>query len=85
MAQQNDFDFKEFNYLTDHIPAGLQVFLAQQLLSNAAWNFQRFDNPRVDAVLAVVAEIKGLRNDLKADAAARERKSGSAEIDNGTK
>lgn len=85
MAQQNDFDFKAFNSLTDRIPAGLQIFLAQQLLSNAAWNFQRFNNPRVDSVLAVVTELKGLRNDLKADAAARERKSGSPDIDSGTK
>jgi len=74
MAQQNDFDFKAFSNLTDRIPAGLQVFLAQQLLSNALWSYEKFDNPRADEVRGIFAEVKALRSNLKADAAARETK-----------
>ena len=46
MAQQNDFDFKAFNALTERVPAGLQIFLAQQLVANALWSYEKFDNPR---------------------------------------
>ena len=69
--QQNDFDFKAFSNLTDRIPAGLQVFLAQQLLSNALWSYDRYDNPRTDEVRGIHDEIKGLRAKLKDDAKAR--------------
>ena len=71
MAQQNNFDFKQFSSLTDRIPAGLQVFLAQQLLSNALWSYDHYDNPRADEVRGIHAEIKALRQKLKADAEAR--------------
>lgn len=71
MAQQNNFDFQAFSALTDRIPAGLQVFLAQQLLSNALWNYDRYDNPRADEVRGIHDDIKALRQKLKADAAAR--------------
>jgi hypothetical protein len=85
MSNQNNFDFKAFSNLTDRIPAGLQVFLAQQLMSNALWSYEKFDNPRATQVRGIFADIKGLRVDLKNDAAARETKSGDADIDNGTK
>ena len=71
MAKQNDFDFNAFNALTERKPAGLQIFLAQQLLSNALWTLQRFDNPRSDDVQGIVGEIKALRSLMKDDAAAR--------------
>lgn len=73
MAQSNDFNFKAFSELTDRIPAGLQVFLAQQLLSNALWTYERFDNPRATDVRGIHDDIKALRNNLKADAKAREK------------
>ena len=67
----NDFDFNQFNQLTERKPAGLQIFLAQQLLSNALWSMEKFDNPRSDAVHGVVTEIKQLRELMKQDAIAR--------------
>ena len=85
MAQQNNFDFAAFNSMTERKPAGLQLFLAQQLLSNALWSLEKFDNPRQTEVRDALNDIKTLRTQMKADAAARERQSGSAEIDNGTK
>ena len=71
MAQQNDFDFKAFNDLTERKPAGMQIFLAQQLLSNALWSMDKFDNPRAEDVQGLVTEIKTLRALLKQDAADR--------------
>ena len=85
MAQQNDFDFKAFNDLTERKPAGLQIFLAQQLLSNALWSMEKFDNPRGTDLHGIVTSIKNLRALLKQDTEDRGRSSGSAKIDNGTK
>ena len=85
MAQQNDFDFKAFNDLTERKPAGLQIFLAQQLLSNALWSMEKFDNPRSTALHSILTSVKELRALLKQDTEDRGRESGSAKIDNGTK
>lgn len=71
MATQQNFDFDSFNALTDRIPAGLQVFLAQQLLSNALWQMEKFDNPRAETVRGIFGEVKALRVLLKQDAADR--------------
>ncbi len=71
MAQQNDFDFKAFNDLTERKPAGLQIFLAQQLLSNALWSMEKFDNPRGTDLHGIVTSVKELRALLKQDAADR--------------
>jgi hypothetical protein len=71
MAQQNDFDFNGFNNLTERKPAGLQIFLAQQLLSNALWSMDKYENPRASDVQSLVNEIKALRALLKQDAADR--------------
>lgn len=85
MSQQSNFDFNGFNNLTEHKPAGLQIFLAQQLLSNALWSMEKYDNPRQTEVRDALNAIKTLRTQMKGDALARERQSGSAEIDSGTK
>ena len=85
MSQQSNFDFKAFNNLVEQKPAGLQIFLAQQLLSNALWSLEKYDNPRQTEVRDALNDIKTLRTKMKADAEARERQSGSAKIDNGTK
>jgi len=71
MATQNDFDFNAFNNLTQRKPAGLQIFLAQQLLSNALWSMENYDNPRQTEVRDALNAIKTLRSQMKADAAAR--------------
>jgi len=71
MSTQNNFDFNGFNALTERKPAGLQIFLAQQLLSNALWSMEKYDNPRQTEVRDALNAIKSLRAQLKADAAAR--------------
>jgi hypothetical protein len=76
MAQgQNDFDFNNFNALTERKPAGLQIFLAQQLLSNALWSMEKYDNPRQTEVRSALNDIKALRSLMKDDAAARAKAS----------
>ena len=57
--------------MTERKPAGLQIFLAQQLLSNALWSMEKYDNPRQEQVRDALNAIKALRTQLKADAAAR--------------
>jgi len=71
MSTQNNFDFNAFNALTERKPAGLQIFLAQQLLSNALWSMENYDNPRQTEVRDALNAIKTLRSQLKSDAAAR--------------
>jgi hypothetical protein len=71
MSQQNTFDFNGFNALTERKPAGLQIFLAQQLLSNALWTMEKYDNPRQVEVRDALNALKALRAQLKADALAR--------------
>ena len=72
MAQgQNDFDFNNFNAMTQRKPAGLQIFLAQQLLSNALWTMENYENPRSQEVRNALNSIKALRQLMKDDAAAR--------------
>ena len=71
MSQQSNFDFNAFNALTERKPAGLQIFLAQSLLSNALWSMEKFDNPRQTEVRDALNALKALRAQLKADALAR--------------
>jgi hypothetical protein len=71
MSQQSNFDFNAFNELTERKPAGLQIFLAQQLLSNALWSMEKFDNPRGTDLHGIVTSVKELRALLKQDAEAR--------------
>jgi hypothetical protein len=72
MSQQNNFDFNNFNAMTERKPAGLQIFLAQQLLSNALWSMEKYDNPRQVEVRDALNALKTLRTQMKADALARE-------------
>ncbi|CAB4240648.1 hypothetical protein UFOVP38_39 [uncultured Caudovirales phage] len=71
MASQNDFDFNNFNAMTERKPAGLQIFLAQQLLSNALWSMEKYSNPRETECRDALNACKTLRSLMKDDAAAR--------------
>ena len=71
MSQQSNFDFNAFNALTDRKPAGLQIFLAQSLLSNALWSMEKYDNARQTEVRDALNALKTLRAQLKGDALAR--------------
>jgi len=71
MSQQSNFDFNAFNELTERKPAGLQIFLAQQLLSNALWSMEKYDNPRGTDLNSILTSVKSLRALLKQDAADR--------------
>ena len=71
MSQQNNFDWNAFKGMTERKPAGLQICLAQQLLSNALWSMENYDNPRQVEVRNALNAIKTLRTQMKADALAR--------------
>ena len=68
---QSKFDFNAFNSLVEQKPAGLQIYLAQQLLSNALWSMEKYDNPRQNETRDALNALKTLRTQLKADALAR--------------
>ena len=70
-SSTSNFDFNAFNAMTERKPAGLQVFLAQQLLSNALWSMQKYDNPLAEGVDDMVTAIKGIRAEMKIAAAKR--------------
>jgi len=68
---QSNFDFNQFNIMTERKPAGLQIFLAQQLLSNALWSMEKYDNPHCDALADALNAVKVIRATMKAEAAQR--------------
>jgi len=69
--QQRNFDFNAFNELVQRKPARLQLYLAQQLLSEAMWSMERYDNPRQNEVRVIFDNIKSLRIKMKEDAESR--------------
>ena len=86
MAQvQNQFNFDAFNQLKKTAPAGLKVFLAQQLMDEVLFTAQRYRNPLRHELSNLCDEIADFRESWKKQAAARERNDSSiatAHIDN---
>ena len=86
MAQvQNQFNFDAFNQLKKTAPAGLKVFLAQQLMDEVLFTAQRYRNPLRHELSNLCDEIADFRESWKRAAAARERNDSSiatAHIDN---
>ena len=86
MAQaQNKFNFDAFNDLKKTAPAGLKVFLAQQLMDEVLFTAQRYRNPLRHELSSLCDEIADFRESWKRQAAARERNDSSiatAHIDN---
>lgn len=73
-SSTSNFDFDAFNAMTDRKPAGLQVCLAQQLLSNALWSMIRFNNPLADDVKQTIVAITQIRANMKEAAEAYAKK-----------
>lgn len=86
MAQvQNQFNFDAFNELKKTAPAGLKVFLAQQLMDEVLFTAQRYRNPLRHELSNLCDEIADFRESWKRQAAARDRNDSSiatAHIDN---
>ena len=70
-SQSNNFDFAAFNSITNFKPAGLQLFLAIDLVAKALWQLDKFDNPRAEEMRGCLDELKLLRAGMKQDAADR--------------
>lgn len=87
MAQQvqNQFNFDAFNQLKKTAPAGLKIFLAQQLMDEVLFTATRYRNPLRHELSSLCDEIADFRDSWKKAAAARERNDSSiatAHIDN---
>ena len=86
MAQaQNKFNFDAFNDLKKTAPAGLKIFLAQQLMDEVLFTAQRYRNPLRHELSSLCDEVADFRESWKRQAAARERNDSSiatAHIDN---
>ena len=48
-----DFNFNQFNSMTDELAPGLQVALAESLIRSALWKMERFNNPLQDDLLGI--------------------------------
>lgn len=68
---QGNFDFESYNALIAGKPAGLLVFLVQDMLQSVEWQMNRFKNPRIEEVESILQEVKELRAGMKQDAADR--------------
>jgi hypothetical protein len=73
-----DFDFDSFNKATKEAGAGLKLFLAEQLLSDALSVMTKFRNPLRKDLEDIVDELSSLRKESKKQAANR-LKAGNAE------
>lgn len=86
MAQvQNQFNFDAFNNLKKTAPAGLKIFLAQQMLDEVLFTAQRYRNPLRHELSNLCDEVADFRESWKKASAARERNDSSiatAHIDN---
>lgn len=86
MAQaQSKFNFDAFNDLKKTAPAGLKIFLAQQLMDEVLFTAQRYRNPLRHELSSLCDEVADFRESWKRQAAARERNDSSiatAHIDN---
>lgn len=86
MAQaQSKFNFDAFNELKKTAPAGLKIFLAQQLMDEVLFTAQRYRNPLRHELSSLCDEVADFRESWKRQAAARERNDSSiatAHIDN---
>ena len=61
-----DFNFNQFNSMTDELAPGLQVALAESLIRSALWKMERFNNPLQDDLLGIRVELKEFRGKYKA-------------------
>lgn len=73
---QNSFNFDAFNAITQSTPAGMKVFLAQQLLAKAVFDLEMYENPNEGDLRAVLNSLKEVRASMKSEAAARAKARG---------
>ena len=81
----NKFNFDAFNQLKKTAPAGLKIFLAQQLMDEVLFTATRYRNPLRHELSSLCDEIADFRDSWKKASAARERNDSSiatAHIDN---
>ena len=81
----NKFNFDAFNQLKNTAPAGLKIFLAQQLMDEVLFTATRYRNPLRHELSSLCDEIADFRDSWKKASAARERNDSSiatAHIDN---
>jgi hypothetical protein len=63
---KGSFDFAPINELTNGLPAGMKLALAQGLISNCIGTFNRFKNECEDEAKDVAQALNNLRANYKA-------------------
>lgn len=72
-----NFNFDDFNKMTNRIPAGLALVLAKNLLKQAQMSFDFFDNDELATeVRGILGSLKEVIDTNKAQAAERAAKTG---------
>ena len=63
---KGSFDFTAINGLTNDLPAGMKLAIAQGLISNCIGTFNRFKNECEDEAKEVAQALNNLRANYKA-------------------
>ena len=82
MANQNTFDFNQYNALMKNANSGLQLYLAIQQLQAVEQVFRRFRSPFAKEMIDLIDELNDLRNRNKKYLANREKAGNTEAIDN---
>jgi hypothetical protein len=69
---REQFDFVAWEKLIEGLPAGMQMWMASDLLTRAGLSMMRFRNPRGRTALDLADNTNSLRIAVKADRAARD-------------
>lgn len=80
-AQRQQFDFNQFNALTNNQPAGLQLALGVNLIANCLWAARRFNNPLAPELDNLVSELTDFKARWKQQAEASRAARGEGATD----
>lgn len=85
MSNQREFNWEAFKTMTKGQPSYVMLKVAKFALQSVIFDMERWKNRHLDDIMGVKAEIAAIQSKMWDDVVARQRKSGSEEIDNGTK
>jgi len=83
MSNQNGFNWDQFKHMTKGQPSYVMLKIAKYALQSVIFDMQRWNSRHLDDIMGVKADIVAVQTKMWDDVVARQRKSGSAEIDNG--
>jgi len=83
MSNQNGFNWDQFKHMTKGQPSYVMLKIAKYALQSVIFDMQRWNSRHLDDIMGVKGDIVAVQSKMWDDVVARQRKSGSAEIDNG--